>query len=76
MENILILIILVLAVSCVGCMLLGVALYWKGMKRGIVLSDMIKSGYMDVENFTGQPGNFAEKSLIEEERKEKEDDTD
>lgn len=76
MEKIIILLIILQAIECLLCMMLGVALYFRGIRKGILICEMVNIDGSSATEFFGQSGEVAEHSLVEddsEERKEKDD---
>lgn len=76
MEKIIVFFIILQAFEAISCMVLGVVLYFRGIRKGILLCEMINSGGASATEFFGKSGAVAEHSLIEddsEERKEQQD---
>lgn len=76
MENPMILVILILSLAQVIYMVAGVCIYLAGIKKGILICEMVNSDGASAVELLGQPREVAEHSLIEDdsdERKEQED---
>lgn len=76
MEKTLVLVILMLALEHIICIVVGVCIYLRGLKKGIMLCEMVNTDGASATEFYGQPREVAEHSLIEDDsddRKEEQD---
>lgn len=71
MENTPLLVIFIFALAQLICMIAGVWIYLAGIKKGIIVCEMVNSDGASATELLGQPREVAEHSLIEDDSEER-----